>query len=76
MDGAIADFFQDGTRKILKAIALKDAEVRKLGLERALAKINDPHLAEQFVAAMEAELDGAVRKLLTPSSSATSSPGS
>ena len=76
MDGAIADFFQDGTRKILKAIAQKDAEVRKLGLERALAKINDPQLAQQFVAAMEAELDGAVRKLLTPSSSATSSPAS
>lgn len=76
MDGAIADFFQDGTRKILKAIALKDAEVRKLGLERALEKINDPQLAQQFVAAMEAELDDAVRKMLTPSSSATSSPAS
>lgn len=76
MDEAIADFFPEETRTILRAITAKDAEVRQLGMERALARINDPKLAEQFVAAMEAQLDEEVKNLLTPSSSATSSPAS
>jgi len=76
MDEAIAVFFQAGPRAILRAIAAKDAEVRKLGTERALAKINDPTITERFIAAMEAELDAEMIRLLTPSSSATSSPAS
>ena len=76
MDEAIADFFPEETRAILRAITAKDAEVRQLGMERALARINDPKLAERFVAAMEAQLDEEVKNLLTRSSSATSSPAS
>ncbi len=30
-------------------------------MKRALKKINDPNLAEQFVAAMEAQLDAEVK---------------
>ena len=76
MDEAIADFFPEETRAILRAITAKDTEVRTLGMKRALEKINDPNLAERFVAAMEAQLDAEVKHLLTPSSSATSSPAS
>jgi hypothetical protein len=76
MDEAIADFFPEESRVILRAMTAKDEEVRKLGMERALAKINDPNLATQFVAAMEAQLDEEVKSLLTRSSSATSSPAS
>ena len=76
MDEAIAVFFQAGPRAILRAVAAKDAEVRKLGTERALAKINDPTLTERFLAAMEAELDAELNRFLTRSSSATSSQGS
>jgi hypothetical protein len=74
MDEAIADFFPEETRAILRAITAKDTEVRSLGMKRALEKINDPNLATQFVAALDAQLDAEVRKLLTPSSSAMSSP--
>jgi hypothetical protein len=76
MDEAIADFFQESTRKILRAVAAKDQEVRELGLARALARINDPKLTESILSAMEAQLDAEVQKLLTPSSSATNSPAS
>ena len=76
MDEAIADFFPEQTRVILRALNAKDEEVRKLGMERALAKINDPKLAEDFVAAMEAQLDEEMKSLLIRSSSATSSPAS
>jgi hypothetical protein len=74
MDEAIADFFPEEKRKILRALAAKDAEVCRLGMERALAKLNDPQLAENFVAAMEAQVDEELRNMLTRSSSATSSP--
>ncbi len=76
MDEAIADFFPEETRAILRAITAKDTEVRSLGMKRALERINDPNLAQQFVAALDAQLDAEVRKLLTPSSSAMSSPAS
>ncbi|MGD9720543.1 MAG: hypothetical protein AB7E98_06000 [Pirellulales bacterium] len=76
MDEAIADFFPEETRAILRAVCAKDAEVRTLGMELALKKINDPNLAQKFLAAMEAQLDEKVKALLTPSSSATSSPAS
>jgi hypothetical protein len=76
MDEAIADFFPEETRAILRAITAKDTEVRSLGMQRALEKINDPNLATQFVAALEAQLDEQVKTLLTPLSSATSLPAS
>lgn len=76
MDEAIADFFPEESRVILRAMTAKDEEVRKLGMERALAKINDPNLATQFVAALEAQLDEEMKNLLIRSSSATSSPAS
>jgi hypothetical protein len=76
MDEAIADFFPEETRKILIAMCAKDAEVKQLGMELALKKINDPNLAKQFVAALETQLDEQVKALLTPSSSAMSSPAS
>jgi hypothetical protein len=76
MDEAIADFFPEEKRAILRALTAKDGEVAKLALERTLAKINDPKLAEDFVAAMEGQLDEEMKNLLTRSSSATSSPAS
>lgn len=76
MDEAIADFFPEENRVILRALTAKDEEVRKLGMERALARINDPNLAKDFVAALEAQLDEEMKNLLIRSSSATSSPAS
>lgn len=76
MDEAIAFFFPASKREILRAVTAKDAEVEKLATAMALEKINDPKLRESLVATLEAQLDETVRKLLTPSNSATSSPAS
>ena len=73
MDEAIADFFPEETRAILRAVNAKDTEVRTLGVQLALKKINDPKLAEQFLAAIETQMDDEIRNLLIQSSSAMSS---
>jgi hypothetical protein len=76
MDEAIAFFFPASKRKILQAVTAKDAEVEKLAMQMALDKINDPQLRNAMMATLEAQLDETLKNLVTPSSSATSSPAS
>ena len=77
---AIKDFFPHAKRALMTAVAAKDRKIRELGLEKALAKINDPVLEARALAAMEArmdaELEESLRKISIGSSSATSSPDS
>jgi hypothetical protein len=73
MDEAIAFFFPVETREILKAVTAKDEQVKKLGLQMALDRINDPKLVEDFMATLESQLNDTLKNLLTPSNSATSS---
>lgn len=76
MDEAIAFFFPASTRQILTAVTAKQAQVKELGRELALSKINNPKLVEDFMAKMEAQLDKELRLLTTPSNSATDLPES
>ncbi len=73
---AIADFFPKRRRELARAMANKNREIRDLGLDRALAKINDPKLHERLTAALEAKMDEDIEVLLTRLNSATSSPAS
>lgn len=71
---AIADFFPKRRRELARALASKNREIRDLGLERALAKLNDPALAKRLTAALEAKMDGQIEAVLTQLNSATNSP--
>lgn len=62
---SIADFFQPSKRKLLQAVAEKNRRIREAGTERALAKINDPKLEQELLAAMDARMDAEVRAALT-----------
>lgn len=73
MDEAIAFFFPEQTRKILTAVTAKEDQVKTLGMKMALEKINDPKLVEDVMAAVESNIDAALKSLLTPANSATSS---
>jgi hypothetical protein len=76
MDEAIAFFFPAETRKILQAVTAKDSQVKSMGLEMALERINDPKLVEEFREVISAQLDKLLSDARIPSSSATSSPAS
>jgi len=72
---AIIDFFPPDRREVLRTVASKMAEVRTVGMETALAKINNPTLATKIRAQIESEVDAALNKWI-PSSPATNSPAS
>ncbi len=70
----IADFFPPQSRALLQAMAAKSAKVRAMGMERALAKINDPALEENLLKLLDERMDAEVSGALTRLSAATSSP--
>jgi hypothetical protein len=74
MLGVIADFFPPQSRALLHAMTAKAAKVRSMGMEKAMAKINDPSLEEGLLAALDERMDREVRGALTRLSAATSSP--
>lgn len=76
MKEAILDFSPSQRRKLVRALADKNAELRAKGIERALARIEDPAFQEKALAALEADMDAAINQALTRLSSATSSPAS
>lgn len=73
---AITDFFPSHKRSMLGTVAAKNAQIREIGLSRAIAKINSPELEQRAIEAMEKQMDEALERALTPPSNATSSPGS
>lgn len=76
---SIADFFPRDQRELLLATAAANAKIRHTGISRAMAKINDPDLESQIVAALEQRMSDEIRDVLqqlTRSSSATVSPAS
>lgn len=52
----------------------KSAKVREIGMSKALARINDPNLETEAIAAMEASMDAELNHLLTQLKSASSTP--
>lgn len=71
---AIANFTSPRKRQFIEAITKKEREVEDLAMQRALAKVNDPALAEKILATLDTNLDAALAKALTPAKSATNSP--
>lgn len=74
MLAAIADFFPSHKRELLRAMVAKGTKVREIGMTRALAKINDPSLETEAIAAMEAEMDAELQRALTRFRAASSTP--
>lgn len=73
---AIMSFIPRRTRDLLEASAEKRDRIRQIGTQKVLEKLNDPKLEEQILANLDQQLDAAISRLLTPSTSATSSPDS
>ncbi len=71
---AITDFFPKEKRELLKATMDQETGVRKLGMTKALAKINDPELRAKVEAAVEQRIDSEIADILTQFSSATNTP--
>lgn len=71
---AICDFFPQAKRKLLAMMRERDKVIRDKGMELAIAKISDPALVDRAIAAMEAEMEAAIKSHLTRLSSVTNSP--
>lgn len=71
---AIVDFSPTRRRELIQAVTAKNAKLRDIGTQRALAKINDETLEADILKAMEAEMDDAIRRALTRSRPVTASP--
>lgn len=69
---AITDFFPIGKRTLLRSLVDKQGEIRDKGTALAMAKLNNPELQQQLLAAMESKMDAEIASLLTRLSSATS----
>lgn len=64
---AICDFFPLRKRQLLQAVVAKNAKIREIGMEKALARINDP----QLLATLEARMDAEINSMLTRLTNAT-----
>lgn len=76
---SIADFFQSSRGELVRLMAQQSEALEKIGMEKALARINDPVLRDRIVAAMEVDLDNRIEDALTgltPATSRKSSPAS
>jgi hypothetical protein len=73
---AIGDFFPKSKREMVQTLAQKTRAMREVGLQKALAKLNDPELEVQVQAAMDRKLEADVQRILTQFESATDSPES
>lgn len=71
---AILDFFHPEKRKFIQALAAKDQRIQHLGMEAALARLNDPELEAQAAAAIASRIDREIHEMLTRLSPATNSP--
>lgn len=63
------------SREMAKAIATKTNRMAELAQAKVMARMNDPALEADMLAAMDAMLDQTLEKLKTRLSSATNSPG-
>lgn len=70
------DFFPSRKRKLIQAVADKNAKVRELGTAKALQRIESPELEAKLVAAMEANIDAEIDRVLTRLNSANATPDS
>jgi chorismate mutase len=73
---AIAGFFPKSKREMVQTLAKRTQAIREVGLQKALAKINDPELEAKLTAAMDRKLEADINEILTQFDSATSSPAS
>jgi len=73
MGEAIADFFPNHRRKLLRAVMDKAATLRQLGTETVLQKITDPQVDQFLTQQLNENIDAALKKL-TPSNSVLNSP--
>lgn len=73
---AIAGFFPKSKREMVQTLAQRTQAIREVGLQKALAKINDPELEAQLQAAMDRKLEADIQQILTQFDSATALPGS
>ena len=63
---AIVDFFPRGKRELLNALASKTARMNAIGMERAMARLNDPNLETMLVSNLERKLDAHLKEFMTP----------
>ena len=61
---AIGDFFPSRKRQMVQTLAQKTRAMRELGLQKAMAKLEDPALVEKVSAAMDARLERDVNEAL------------
>jgi len=71
--GAIADFFPNRRRELLRALINKADKLRAAGMETVLQKINDPGLDQRLADQLNRNIDGALNRLI-PSDSASNTP--
>lgn len=71
---AIAGFFPKSKREMVQTLAKRTQAIREVGLQKALAKINDPELETKLQAAMDRKLEADISEILTQFDSAISSP--
>lgn len=71
---AITDFFPSRKRSLLRSLTDKQTAVSQKAMELAMAKINDPALEANLLAAMEERLTKDLENLLTGLRNATDSP--
>lgn len=74
MLAGIADFFPQGRRTLMKAVAEKSDAMRELGTAKALARIEDPALSARIAAALEKQLDEEIERALTRLNNVTAGP--
>lgn len=71
---AIKSFIPRRMREWVVASAAKATKLKQMGIEKALAKINDPALEEKMLESLDQAMDAEVERMLTQLLSATNSP--
>jgi len=70
---AIADFFPNRRRELLRTVMNKANKLRQAGMETVLQKINDPALDQRLTEQINRNIDGALSRLI-PSNSVSNTP--